>query len=42
MPGVPKPKGHPSDGLSYVGRGLRLTDFREQEKRLEGLMFYSR
>jgi hypothetical protein len=42
MPGVPKPKGHMSDGLSFIGRGLRFTDFRRQEKRLEGVMFYSR
>jgi hypothetical protein len=42
MPGVPKPKGHSSDGISFVGRNLKFTDFREQEKRLEGVMFYSR
>jgi hypothetical protein len=42
MPEVPKPKGHASDGLSFSGRGLRFTDFRAQEKSLEGVMFYSR
>jgi hypothetical protein len=42
MPTVPKPDGHASDGLSFRGRGLRFTDFRQQEKRLEGVMFYSR
>jgi hypothetical protein len=41
MPEVPKPGRHVSDGLSFVGRRLRFTDFREQEKRLEGVMFYS-
>jgi hypothetical protein len=41
MPSVPKPKGHVGDGLSFRGRGLRFTDFREQEKGLEGVMFYS-
>jgi len=38
---VPKPKGHVSDGLSFRGSGLRFTDSREQEKGLEGVMFYS-
>jgi|SRR5215213_2850948 hypothetical protein len=42
MPTVPKPRGHVSDGLSFVGSGLRYTDFREQEQTLEGVMFYSR
>jgi len=43
MPGVPKPKGHAGDGLSFVSRGgLRFTDFRAQERTLEGVMFYSR
>ena len=42
MPTVPKPRGHVSDGLSFVGSGLRYTDFRQQEQTLEGVMFYSR
>jgi hypothetical protein len=41
MPTVPKPKGHVGDGLSFTGGGLRFTDFREQERGLEGVMFYS-
>jgi hypothetical protein len=41
MPEVPKPKGHVGDGLSFTGPGLRYTDFREQERGLEGVMFYS-
>jgi hypothetical protein len=41
MPTVPKPKGHVGDGLSLSGRQLRFTDFRAQEKGLEGVMFYS-
>jgi hypothetical protein len=42
MPDVPKPKGHVGDGLSYTSRRLTFTDFREQERGLEGVMFYSR
>lgn len=42
MPGVPKPKGHMGDGLSFTNRRLRFTNFREQERGLEGVMFYSR
>jgi hypothetical protein len=41
MPEVPKPKGHVGDGLSFTSRQLRFTHFREQEKGLEGVMFYS-
>jgi hypothetical protein len=41
MPDVPKPRGHVGDGLSFTDRGLRFTDFREQERSLEGVMFYS-
>jgi hypothetical protein len=41
MPTVRKPRGHAGDGLSFTGRRLRFTDFREQEKGLEGVMFYS-
>jgi hypothetical protein len=40
MPGVPKPAGHVSDGLSLTGPKLRFTDFREQEKSMEGVMLY--
>lgn len=40
MPGVPKPPGHVADGLSLTGPKLRFTDFREQEKSMEGVMFY--
>lgn len=40
MPGVPKPAGHVSDGLSLTGPKLRFTDFREQEMSMEGVMFY--
>jgi hypothetical protein len=43
MPGVPKPRGHVGDGLSFTSRGgLRFTDFRAQERGMEGVMFYSR
>jgi hypothetical protein len=43
MPGVPKPRGHVGDGLSFISRGgLRFTDFRAQERTLEGVMFYGR
>jgi hypothetical protein len=42
MPAVPKPRGHVGDGLSFTGRRLRFTGFREQERGLEGVMFYSR
>ncbi len=41
MPDVPKPKGHVGDGLSFTGRSLRFTDFRAQERGMEGVMFYS-
>jgi hypothetical protein len=41
MPDVPKPRGHVGDGLSFKSRRLRFTDFREQERGLEGVMFYS-
>jgi hypothetical protein len=42
MSEVPKPKGHVGDGLSFIGRSLRFTDFRAQERGTEGVMFYSR
>jgi hypothetical protein len=41
MPTVPKPSGHVGDGLSFTSRQLRFTKFREQERGLEGVMFYS-
>jgi hypothetical protein len=41
MPEVPKPKGHVGDGLAFTSGQLRFTRFREQEKGLEGVMFYS-
>jgi len=41
MPGVPKPEGHVGDGLSFTGQRLRFTDFRAQERSMEGVMFYS-
>jgi hypothetical protein len=42
MPEVRKPRGHISDGLTFTSRTLRYTRFREQERGLEGVMFYSR
>jgi hypothetical protein len=41
MPEVPKPKGHVGDGLTFTSRQLKFTRFREQERGLEGVMFYS-
>ena len=40
MPTLPKPKGHVGDGFMLTGPKLRFTGFKEQEMRLEGVMFY--
>jgi hypothetical protein len=40
MPAVPKQGDHISDGLTLTGPKLHFTNYHEQEKSLEGVMFY--
>jgi len=41
MPGVAKPGDHESDGISLTGGAFNFTDYHDNEKAPQGVMFYS-
>ena len=41
MPGVSKPGDHESDGISLTGGAFNFSDYHDNEKAPQGLMFYS-
>lgn len=41
MPGVSMPGDHQSDGIALTGGGFDFVDYRDNERRPHGVMFYS-